>query len=70
MHHIFHEVVAAVGGILFIVIGITRQQEHLRYIRSGKKTESPIIWTALIIAGACLLIFSIGLMIYQLNHHQ
>ena len=69
MHnHIFREVIAAIGGILFIIIGITRQRERLRLINSGKKTEGPIIWMALIIAGLCLLIFALGLMVYQLNH--
>jgi len=69
MHfHIFREVIAAIGGFLFIIIGISRQRERLRYIKSGKKTEGPIVWTALIVAGSCLLIFALGLLVYQLNH--
>ena len=67
-HHISHEIIAAIGGILFMIIGVTRQRERLRYIKSGKKTEGPIVWTALTVAGACLLIFSLGLIIYQYSH--
>jgi hypothetical protein len=67
-HHIFHEVIAAIGGVLFIIFGISKQRERLRYIKSGKKTEGSIVWTALIVAGACLLIFALGLIMYQLNH--
>lgn len=58
---------AAIGGILFILIGAARQRERLRLIRSGKKTEGPVVWTALVIAGAFLLIFAVGLMLYQVN---
>ncbi|HVV56448.1 MAG TPA: hypothetical protein VHC47_14030 [Mucilaginibacter sp.] len=63
-----HEIIAALGGILFIIVGIVRQNERLRLIRSGKKTESSAVWNALIIAGLCLLVFAMGVMIYQLNH--
>jgi hypothetical protein len=69
MHHsIYHEIIAAVGGLLFIIIGVTRQRERLRYIKTGKKSEGPIIWTALVVAGTFLLIFALGLIIYRLNH--
>jgi hypothetical protein len=67
-HHITHQIIAAIGGILFIIIGITRQRERLRYIKSGKKTEGPVVWTALVIAGACLLIFALVLIAYQYSH--
>lgn len=68
MHGIYHEVLAALGGILFIIIGITRQQERLRVARTGKHAESNVLWTSLIIAGTCLLVFAVGLLIYQMNH--
>jgi len=68
MHGIIHEITAAIGGILFIIIGITRQKERLRMISTGKKTEGNILWTSLIVAGVFLLIFALGLMMYQLNH--
>jgi hypothetical protein len=69
MHGIYHEVIAALGGILFIIIGITRQQERLRVARTGKQAESNVLWTSLIIAGTCLLIFAVGLLLYQMNHN-
>jgi len=69
MHnHIFREVITAIGGLLFIMIGITRQRERMRLIRSGKKAEGIMIWTVLIIAGTCLLIFAVGLFIYESGH--
>ena len=68
MHSVIHEITAAIGGIIFIIIGITRQKERLRLISTGKKTEGNILWTSLIVAGVFLLIFALGLMVYQLNH--
>jgi len=68
MHSVIHEVTAAIGGILFIIIGVARQKERLRLISTGKKTEGNILWTSLIIAGVFLVIFALGLMVYQLNH--
>ena len=69
MHGIYHEVIAALGGILFIIIGIARQQERLRIARMGKQAESNVLWTSLVIAGTCLLVFSVGLIIYQMSHN-
>ncbi|HVW12734.1 MAG TPA: hypothetical protein VHB54_02865 [Mucilaginibacter sp.] len=68
MHRMIHEIIAAAGGALFVIIGISRQNERARIAKSGRKTESPIVWTSLIIAGLCLLIFAMGVIIYQLNH--
>jgi hypothetical protein len=68
MHHIYREIIAATGGLLFIIIGIARQRERLRLLKSGKKAEGPLIWSLLIIAGTALVIFAIGLIIYQLDH--
>lgn len=68
MHHIIREVIAAIGGLLFIIIGFGRQRERKRLIKAGKKTEGPILWNLFIIVGLCLLVFALGLMIYQLNH--
>jgi membrane protein insertase Oxa1/YidC/SpoIIIJ len=67
--HLYHVIIAAIGGVLFIIIGIARQRERARIVTAGKKTESAIVWTSIIIAGACLLIFAAGVIIYQLNHH-
>jgi hypothetical protein len=69
MRGIYNEIIAALGGILFIIVGITRQQERLRAVRTGRKTESNTLWTSLVVAGTCLLIFAVGLIIYQLNHN-
>jgi drug/metabolite transporter (DMT)-like permease len=70
MDHIFRETIAAIGGILFIIIGIVRQRERKRLLRSGKKTEGPVLWSLFIFVGVCLLIFAFGLMIYQLSNHK
>jgi hypothetical protein len=67
MHRIFHEVIAALGGLSFIVFGIARQRERKRLITVGIKTEGPLLWDLFIVAGICLLIFAFGLIIYQLN---
>lgn len=68
MHKIFHEVLAAIGGILFIIVGIARQRERIRLARLNKKTEGPLVWNLLIIAGVGLLIFALGVIAYKLNH--
>ncbi|WP_426667962.1 hypothetical protein ACPPVU_18050 [Mucilaginibacter sp. McL0603] len=69
MHRIFHEVIAALGGLLFIIFGIARQRERKRLISAGIKTEGPLLWDMFIIVGICLLIFALGLIIYQMNHN-
>lgn len=68
MHRPIHEIIAAIGGVLFIIIGIARQRERVRLKRDGKKTEGPLVWNLLIIAGVCLLIFALGVIIYRANH--
>jgi hypothetical protein len=69
MHRIFHEVIAAIGGLLFIIFGIARQRERKRLISAGIKTEGPLLWDMFIIVGLCLLIFAFGLIIYGINHN-
>lgn len=69
MHKIYHEIIAAIGGVLFIIVGIARQRERIRLARTGKKTEGPLVWNLLIIAGACLVAFALGVIIYKLNRH-
>jgi hypothetical protein len=68
MHHLYREIIAATGGSLFIIIGVARQRERLRLRKAGKKAEGPLVWNLLIIAGIALVIFAIGLIIYQLDH--
>jgi len=67
MHKIFHEVIAAIGGTLFIIIGIARLSERRRLLKSGVKPEGPVLWNLFIIVGICLTVFALGVMIYQLN---
>ena len=69
MHRIFHEVIAALGGLLFIIFGIARQRERKRLISADIKTEGPLLWDMFIIVGLCLLIFAFGLIIYRMNHN-
>lgn len=68
MRHIFHEIIAAIGGILFIIVGIARLKERKRLLKSGKKAEAPVLWNILVIAGIGLIIFASGLIIYKLKH--
>ena len=63
----YHEVIAATGGLLFIALGITRQRERKHLIIAGAKAESPLVWEVFFIAGLCLVFFSFGLIIYQLT---
>jgi len=63
-----HLIIAAIGGIFFIIIAIARQRERKRLLRNGKKPESAMIRNALFITGFCLLIFAVGVLIYQMNH--
>lgn len=67
MHKIFHEVIAATGGLLFIIFGIARQRERRRLIAAHIKTEGPLLWDLFIVSGLCLVIFALGLIVYQLN---
>ncbi|MGZ3766144.1 MAG: hypothetical protein ACXVB0_03305 [Mucilaginibacter sp.] len=68
MHHIYREIIAAIGGFLFIAMGIGRQRERRRLLKSEKKAEGPFLWSLLVIAGIALAVFAVGLIIYQLNH--
>jgi hypothetical protein len=68
MQRLFHEIIAAAGGMLFIVFGIARQRERRRLAEAGTKTEGPLLWNIFIIAGLGLVIFAIGLIIYKANH--
>lgn len=70
MHHIFHEVIAAAGGLLFIIFGMARQHERRRLISAGITTEGPLLWNLFIITGICLLAFALGLIIYKMNLTQ
>ena len=65
--HMFHEVIAAAGGLLFIALGIGRQRERKQLITAGVKAESPLVWEVFVISGVCLVCFSFGLIIYQLT---
>lgn len=63
----YHEVIAATGGLLFIALGITRQRERKHLIIAGAKAESQLVWEVFVISGLCLVFFSFGLIIYQLT---
>jgi len=63
----FHEVIAATGGLLFIALGITRQRERKHLITAGVKAESPLVWEMFVVFGLCLVFFSLGLIVYQLT---
>ena len=66
----FHEIIAAAGGLIFIIFGIARQRERRRVISGGVKTESPLWWKLFILAGICLIIFAAGSVIYKINHNH
>ena len=63
----YHEVIAATGGLLFIALGITRQRERKHLLTAGVKAESPMVWEVLVISGVCLVLFSFGLIVYELT---
>jgi len=63
----YHEVIAAIGGLLFIALGITRHRERKHLITAGVKAESPWVWEVFVISGVCLVFFSLGLVIYQMT---
>ncbi|HTD40193.1 MAG TPA: hypothetical protein VK671_06200 [Mucilaginibacter sp.] len=63
----FHEVIAAAGGLLFIVFGIARRRERKQLITAGVKTEGPLLWEMFVISGLCLVMFAFGLIVYQLS---
>jgi hypothetical protein len=69
MHRSFHDVIAALGGLLFIIFGIARQRERKRLISAGIKTEGPLLWDLFILAGVCLLIFALGVIVYGINQN-
>lgn len=62
----YHVVIAAIGGLLFIALGITRQRERKHLLTAGVKTESPLIWETFVVSGVCLIFFSLGSIIYGL----
>jgi len=70
-HHItYHIWLAAIGGFLFILVGIARRVERSHHIKTGRKPESQLVWSLLLSAGICLLVFAFGIIIYQLNQQQ
>jgi hypothetical protein len=67
MHAYYHQIIAFVGGLLFIVFGIARQRERKRLIAAGVKVESALLWDMFIILGLCFIAFAVGIFIYQIN---
>jgi len=65
--HSYHVWIAAIGGFLFILVGIARNMERSRLIKMGRKPESRLVWSSLLGIGICLLIFAFGIMIYHMN---
>ena len=63
----FHEVIAAAGGLLFIVFGVARRHERKELMIAGIKEEGPLLWETLVISGLCLVVFAFGLIIYQMG---
>ena len=65
-----NEVIAAVGGVLFIVIGVARKRERRELMIAGIKAEGPLLGEMLVVSGLCLVVFAFGLIIYQLSVQQ
>lgn len=70
MHIGYHAILAAIGGFLFILVGVARQMERARMMKMRKKAESAWIWVSLLAAGMILLSFAFGVIIYRLDHHH
>jgi uncharacterized membrane protein YsdA (DUF1294 family) len=68
MHISYHVWLAALGGFVFILVGIARRMERSRLIKMGRKPESRLVWSSLLGVGICLLAFAFGIMIYHINH--
>jgi len=66
--HSYHVWIAAIGGFLFILVGVARQMERAHLVRTGRQAESRLVWTSLLAIGACLLVFAFGIIIYRMNH--
>jgi len=69
MHIGYHEIIAAIGGFLFILVGIARQMERARMLKLRKSAESAWVWISLLVIGMLLLSFAFGIVIYRLDHH-
>lgn len=69
MHIGYHEIIAAIGGFLFILGGIARQMERTRMLKLRKSAESAWVWISLLVIGMLLLSFAFGIVIYRLDHH-
>ena len=69
MHISYHVIIAAVGGFLFILVGIARQMERARLLKMRKKAESAWVWVSLLIIGILLLAFAFGVYIHRSDHH-
>ncbi|MBS1531206.1 MAG: hypothetical protein JSU01_12945 [Bacteroidetes bacterium] len=67
MHITYHVWIAAIGGFLFILVGIARQMERSRLVKMNRKPESQWVWVSLLGLGVCLLIFAFGIMTYHPN---
>jgi hypothetical protein len=63
----FHEVIAAIGGSLFIAFGVARKRETRELMIAGIKSESPLLGQMLVVSGLCLVVFAFGLIIYQMS---
>jgi hypothetical protein len=69
MHIGFHVIIAAIGGFLFILVGVARQMERARMLKMHKKAESAGVWASLLIIGMLLMAFAFGIVIFRLDHH-
>ena len=68
MHITYHVWLAAIGGFLFILVGVARQMERAHLVKTGRKAESRLVWTSLLGVGACLLVFAFGIFIFRMIH--
>ena len=65
--HMYHEVIAATGGLLFIALGIARRRERKKLLTAGIGTESPLIWETFVASGLFLIVFALGLSAHELS---
>lgn len=64
------EIIAAIGGSLFIAFGVARKRERRELMIAGIKSEGPLLGEILVFSGLCLVVFAFGLMIYQMSAEQ
>ena len=66
IHAIIHELIAAVGGVIFVFIGAAKHRERKWQLNEGYQVNSALLEMLFIVFGITLVLFAAGLIAYQL----